>query len=265
MLLDFVVASAAQQWTPEAYMFAALAAVAIFTGFVDAIAGGGGLVMMPALLATGMPPHFAFGTNKLQSVFGTTMSCANYTRGGLVDWKGNWPLAVLVFVASASGALVVQQVSTRILAYIIPVILLMMVAYLIFSPRMNDEDAHERLSRVGYTPVAGGIGFYDGFFGPGTGQFFTTSLVALRGNGLIRAVGNTKLLNATTNWAAVLVFALSGKMIWLLGLSMAAGAMLGGYLGSRFAMKHGARVVRPLMIVASLGLTGKLVWDWFVS
>ncbi len=261
MLIGATHILAAQSWTPELWVFLLLAAVAVFTGFVDAIAGGGGLVMMPALLAAGLPPHIAIGTNKLQSVFGTTMSCANYARGGLVDWRGNWPLVIIVFVASASGAVLVQLISTQILQYIVPVFLLIMVAYLLLSPRMSDEDASERLSRSGYAPVAGSIGFYDGFFGPGTGQFFTTSLVALRGHGLIRAVGNAKLLNATTNWAAVIVFALGGKMIWLLGFTMAVGAMAGAYLGSRFAMKHGARVVRPLMITVSLGLTAKLVWD----
>ncbi len=252
-------------FTPELWMFAALAGVAVFTGFVDAIAGGGGLVMMPALLAAGLPPHMALGTNKLQSVFGTTMSCRTYWRGGLVDWRRYWPVMIVVFIGSAIGATLVQLIAPGVLAVIVPLFLIMMAGYVLFSPRMSDEAAQQRLTRNGYTPVAAAIGLYDGFFGPGTGQFFTTTLVGLRGYGLTKAVANTKLLNATTNWAAVIVFALGGKTIWLLGLAMAAGAMLGGYLGSKFAMRHGARVIRPLMIVASLALTGKLVWDWFAG
>lgn len=246
-----------------AWLYPTMFAIAIFTGFVDSIAGGGGLVMMPALLATGMPPHLALGTNKLQSVFGTTTACRNYWKGGLVQVRENLPLVALAFTGAASGAILIQQISPGVLTYLVPVFLLAMAAYVIFSPAMTDEDAHQRLSRKGYAPVAGGIGLYDGFFGPGTGQFFTASLVGLRGQGLTRATANTKLFNAATNWAAVIVFALGGKMIWLLGFTMAAGAMLGGYLGSHFAMRHGARVIRPLMIIASLGLTGRLIWDWF--
>lgn len=246
-------------------MFALMLGVAVFTGFVDAIAGGGGLVMMPSLLAIGLPPHLALGTNKLQSVFGTTMSCRTYWRGGLVDWRNYWPVAVMAFIASLTGAFLVQQVAPGLLAIIVPILLLAMAGYVLFSPRMSDEDAHHRLSRNGYVPVAGGIGLYDGFFGPGTGQFFTASLVGLRGHGLTKAVANAKLLNATTNWAAVIAFAAGVKIVWLLGLTMAVGAMTGGWLGSHFAMRHGAKVIRPLMIVASLGLTGKLIWDWFAN
>ena len=248
-----------------AWLYPTMFAVAIFTGFVDSIAGGGGLVMMPALLATGMPPHLALGTNKLQSVFGTSMACRNYWKGGLVQVRENLPLVALAFVGAVSGALLVQQISPGVLMYIVPIFLLVLAAYVIFSPAMTDVDAHERLSRKGYAPVAGGIGLYDGFFGPGTGQFFTASLVGLRGQGLTRATANTKLFNATTNWASVIVFALGGKMVWLLGLTMAAGAMLGGYIGSHFAMRHGAKIIRPLMIIASLGLTGRLIWGWFTS
>ena len=254
-----------EAFAPDLSTYALLTGVAVLTGFVDAIAGGGGLVMMPALLGAGLPPHLALGTNKLQSVFGTSMACWNYWRGGLVDWRHNWPWVVVAFAGAAMGAWLVQQVSPGALGYVIPVLLLAMAAYVILSPRMTDEDAHIRLTRGKYVPVAGAIGLYDGFFGPGTGQFFTASLVALRGQGRTRATANTKLLNAATNWASVGMFALGGKMVWLLGLSMAGGAMLGGYLGSHFAMRHGARIIRPLMIVASLGLTARLIWGWFAG
>lgn len=250
-----------ESFTPDIWLIVTMFCVAILTGFIDSIAGGGGLVMMPSLLAAGLPPHLAIGTNKLQSVFGTSTACWSYWKGGLVDIRKNLPLVMAACAASAAGALAIQQVSSDVLSYIVPVFLVGLAAYVIFSPRMTDDDAQERLSRRGYAPVASGIGFYDGFFGPGTGQFFTASLVGLRGHGLTRAVGNTKLFNAATNWAAVIIFALGGKMVWMLGLAMAAGAMIGGYLGSRFAMRHGARIIRPLMIAASLALTGKVIWD----
>lgn len=252
-----------ESFTPEIWLIAVMFAVALFTGFVDSIAGGGGLVMMPALLAGGLPPHLAIGTNKLQSVFGTSTACFNYWRGGLVEVRRNLPLVAIAFVCAAAGALLVQLIPADILGYAVPVILLGLAIYIILSPRMTDQDAHERLGRKGYAPVVGGIGFYDGVFGPGTGQFFAASMVGLRGYGLTRATANTKLFNAGTNWASVIVFALGGKVIWALGLAMAVGAMTGGFLGSRFAMRHGAKVIRPLMIAASLGLTAKLMLDWF--
>ncbi len=125
-------------------------------------------------------------------------------------------------------------------------------------------DPGRRVS-VPYTWIVTGIGFYDGFFGPGAGQFYTTTLVALRGMGLTRATGLTKLLNVTSNLASVIVFALGGHVLWLLGLCMGAGAMTGAIIGSHFATRFGARLIRPLLIVVSLALTGRLVWQWFAG
>lgn len=245
--------------------YAALTATAVATGFIDSIAGGGGLIMMPALLFAGVPPINALATNKLQSVFGTGVALRNYARSGLVEWRPNRVSAALVFAGATIGALVVQMIDTRLLNLIIPFLLVAVALYVLLSPRMNDDDAHHRVSASGYAPVGGAIGLYDGFFGPGTGTFFTTSLVALRGYGLTKATALTKLFNFTSNVASVLLFALGGKMLWLLGLSMAAGAMLGGYLGSHTAMRFGARLIRPLLVVISLGLTAKLLWSYFAT
>jgi uncharacterized membrane protein YfcA len=130
---------------------------------------------------------------------------------------------------------------------------------------MTDEDAHQRISARGYAPVGAAIGAYDGFFGPGTGSFFTATLVGLRGHGLTRATALTKLFNLTSNVASVLFFAIGGKMFWLLGLCMAGGAMLGGWIGSHTAMRFGAQVIRPLLVILSLGLTARLLWSYFAA
>lgn len=249
----------------EPWLYPALTAVAVATGFIDAIAGGGGLIMMPTMLWAGLPPHLALGTNKAQSLAGTTTACRNFLRRGQLDWRANLPTVIVVFLSAVAGAIVVQMIEAKALQLIVPILLLAAAGYIIFSPRMTDDDAHQRLTQGGYAPVAGGIGFYDGFFGPGTGSFFVTSLVALRGLGLTRATGTTKLLNATSNLGSLIVFAAGGKVIWLLGLCMAAGAMLGGWLGSHYAIKHGARLIRPLLIVISLGLTGRLLYGFFSS
>jgi uncharacterized membrane protein YfcA len=121
------------------------------------------------------------------------------------------------------------------------------------------------VSAKGYAPVGAAIGAYDGFFGPGTGSFFTASLVGLRGLGLTRATALTKLLNLTSNIASVLLFAIGGQMFWLLGLCMAVGAMAGGWIGSHSAIRFGARLIRPLLVTLSLALTARLLWGYFAA
>jgi uncharacterized membrane protein YfcA len=249
----------------EPWVYPALTAIAVLTGFIDAIAGGGGLIMMPALLFAGVPPLHALGTNKLQSMFGTGTALRNYWRSGLVEWKRNRLTVLFVFAGAVGGVLLVQSIETRLLALIIPVLLVASAIYILVSPRMSDEDAHHRVSSAGYAPIGGAIGFYDGFFGPGAGTFYTTSLVALRGYGLTKATGLTKLFNVTSNVASVLMFALGGQMLWLLGACMAAGAMAGGWLGSHTALRFGARLIRPLLVVISLALTGRLLWSYFTA
>ena len=239
--------------------------VAVASGFVDSISGGGGLIMMPALFFAGASPLQALGTNKLQSVFGTGVALRNYARSGLVEWRRNRLTVALVFAGALAGALIVQLVQTRILNVIIPALLVASALYILVSPRMSDEDAHHRVTAKGYAPIGSAIGFYDGFFGPGTGTFFSTSLVALRGYGLTKATGLTKLFNFSSNVASVLLFALGGHMLWLLGLCMALGAMIGGWLGSHSALKYGARLIRPLLVTVSLALTAKLVWSYFAA
>ena len=247
----------------EPWVYVALTAVAFVTGFIDAIAGGGGLIMMPALLSAGVPPVSALATNKLQSMFGTATACFSYARKGLVDWRANLRTIILIFIGASVGVIAVQSIDTRALSLIIPLLLMAVAIYVLVSPRMSDEDAHQRISAGAYAPVGAAIGAYDGFFGPGAGSFYTASLVGLRGLGLTRATALTKLFNVTSNVASVIFFAIGGKMFWLLGLCMAAGAMLGGWIGSHTAMRFGARLIRPLLVTLSLALTARLLWSYF--
>ena len=249
----------------EPWLLIVMALVAVLTGFLDSVAGGGGLVMMPALLFAGLPPQLALGTNKSQSIAATTMAFVNYARAGLVDWRKEKWLGLLALAGAATGSLLVQQISTRALELIVPLLLMGVALYVLLSPRMDDTQAHQLLSRKGYAPVAGAIGFYDGFFGPGTGSFFAATQVGLRGEGLTRATAHAKLFNMMTNIASVIVFAAGGKIVWALGLSCAVGAMTGSWIGSRFAVKHGARLIRPLLMAVSLALTARLIWGWFTG
>ena len=249
----------------ELWEYPLLTLVAVFAGFVDAIAGGGGLIIMPAFLWAGISPLFALGTNKLQSVFGTAIALRNYARSGMIDWRANRFSLLFAFAGAVGGALLVQSLKPRLLELIVPILLVGSALYVLISPRMTDTDARQRLGANGYAPVGGAIGFYDGFFGPGAGTFYTTSLVGLRGLGLTKATATAKLINLSSAIASLLFFALGGHIHWLLGLCMAAGAMLGGWLGSHSALRFGAPLIRPLLVVISLGLTGRLLWSYFAG
>jgi uncharacterized membrane protein YfcA len=245
---------------PEVYVILTL--VCICSGFIDAVAGGGGLLTVPALLFAGIPPLNVLATNKLQSVMGTSMACYNFGRKGLIDWRRNRLSILLTFIGAGLGCIVVQLLDTHMLTLIVPILLVMVAGYVLLSPRMSDEDAHHRVGSNGYAPIASMIGFYDGFFGPGTGSFFTTTLVALRGYGLTKATALTKLLNLTSNLGGVILFAAGGHVFWLLGFCMAAGSMIGAWIGSHTAMRFGARVIRPLLVTISLALTARLLWSY---
>ena len=247
----------------DLWLYPVLTLVAVFSGFIDAVAGGGGLITTPVLLTTGLPPHIVLGTNKVQSMCGTLMSTWRYHKAGLFSFQHNIPLALAVFVGAIAGAMAIQRLSADVLKLVVPLLLISVALYTILSPSMTDEDRKPLLSERAYMPVASGIGFYDGFFGPGAGQFFATTLVGFRGFGLTRATGLAKLLNVTSNIASLIVFTIGGQALWILGLCMGAGAMTGAWIGSHFATKFGAKMIRPLLVIVSLGLTGRLVWSWF--
>lgn len=249
----------------DPWIYPALTAVAVLTGFIDAVAGGGGLIMVPALLYAGLPPHMVLGTNKVQSMFGTGMALRNFRAAGLVTIRPNLWSAAFVFAGAIGGSLVVQRFSSEALRLVVPLLLMGVALYTVLSPRMDDHDRQSRLDEKTYGPVGAGVGFYDGFFGPGAGQFYATTLVGLRGLGLTRATALTKLFNVTSNIASVIVFAIGGQVLWLLGLCMAVGAMTGSWLGSHTAARFGAKLIRPLLVVVSLALTGRLIWDWFTA
>ncbi len=242
-------------------IFALLVAVAMAAGFVDAIAGGGGLLTVPAMLAAGIPPVAALGTNKVQSCFGTSMACFTYLRAGHIRPAEMALPVALAFSGAAAGAVAVQWIDPTILAALVPALLVAVAAYVLLSPRMADVDRHQRVGAVGYGVAAGVVGFYDGFFGPGAGAFYTVSLIALMGFGLMRATANAKLLNVASNLASVVVLGLGGKVLWPLGLAMAVAAMVGGRLGSIAALRFGGNLIRPFLVVVSLALTVKLLVD----
>ncbi len=239
----------------------ALGGAGLLAGFVDAIAGGGGLIALPALLAAGVPPVAALGTNKVQSVIGTGMAALTYWRKGFVSLPALTVAIACTFAAAFLGAFVVKQINTSLLQVAVPVALVAIALYFLFAPRLTDEDRHARLRFALFVPVMGAlIGFYDGIFGPGTGSFLTMGFVALFGLGITRAAGNTKILNLASNLGALALFIPSGDVMWLAAGAMALGQLVGGYLGALTGIRFGAKLIRPLVVVISLILAGKLLF-----
>jgi uncharacterized protein len=243
----------------ELSTLAVLAAVGLVAGFVDSIAGGGGLLALPSLLLAGLDPLSALATNKLQGTFGTASATHTFWKKGLLKPAEHKAEIACVFIGAALGVLVVAYVPTAALKNIMPMLLVLVAMYFAFAPKLSVNGSIPKLS-LGFFSflLAPAIGFYDGVFGPGTGSFFLVALVALFGVGLIEATGRTKLLNFTSNIAALLMFVLSGKIIWIIGLSMGFAQLIGAQIGARVAIANGAKVIRPLLVVMCVGMAIKL-------
>ncbi|KQQ46973.1 hypothetical protein ASF69_06695 [Rhizobium sp. Leaf311] len=243
-------------------LFFLLFLVAIFAGFVDSIAGGGGLIVLPAMLILGIPPLEALGTNKLQAQFGSASATIAYARRGHVDLKKQFPMALMAFLGGIVGAIIAAFVPPDILRMIMPFLLIAIAIYFAFKPNLSDLDSHRRITPIlfGLTIVPL-VGFYDGIFGPGAGSFYMLAFVGLAGFGMLKATAHTKLLNFGSNFGSFLVFTVSGAIMWKLGLIMGLGQFLGAQIGSRLAMKNGAKIIRPLLVISCIAMATKLLID----
>ena len=233
---------------------------AFVAGFIDAIAGGGGLITVPAMLIAGFSPIQTLGTNKLQSLFGSGSATLAYARGGHVSLKAQLPMAVMSALGSAVGAVATTYIPGAVLQAMMPILLIVIALYFLLKPNIGDVDKHQRMTPFlfGLTLVPL-IGFYDGVFGPGTGSFFMLAFVMLAGFGLLKATAHTKMLNFASNIGAFCVFAFSGVILWKAGLVMGIGQFLGAQAGSRLAMKNGAKIIRPLLVTTCIALAIKLL------
>jgi uncharacterized membrane protein YfcA len=252
-------------------MVVILFAVASLAGFIDAMAGGGGLVTLPALLAVGISPAQALATNKLQSSFGSFSASYYFVKNGIVDLSKLWPAIVCTFIGAATGAKLVQHIDATLLTSLIPLLLVAISLYFLFSPSTKSiSEQVPRLSESTFAfTVGSAVGFYDGFFGPGTGAIFTVCFVALGNFSLIEATARTKVLNFTSNIAALLFFIIGGLPIWKIGLVMAVGQFLGARLGAKIVVTKGQQWIRPLVITMSMLMACKLLWaqhqEWILS
>ena len=235
---------------------------AFIAGFVDAIAGGGALVTVPALLIAGFSPLETLGTNKLQSLFGSGSATLAYARAGHVDLRSQFPMAAMSALGSAVGAMLTTFIPGDVLRAALPVLLVVIALYFLLKPDLGDADKHRRMTPFLFgTTLVPAIGFYDGIFGPGTGSFFMLAFVTLLGFGLLKATAHTKMLNFASNIGAFAVFALSGVIHWKAGLVMGVGQFLGAQAGSHLAMRSGARIIRPLLVICCAALAMRLLAD----
>ena len=244
----------------EPYAIGLLVFAAFCAGVVDAIAGGGGLITVPALLAAGLPPHLALATNKGQASFGAVSSFLSFwTRGGIERERAPLGFA-LGFVGSLLGARVLLLIRPEPLKPIV-LVLLVVAAGVVAYPRKPTTAPARTRSLLALAPIALAMGFYDGFFGPGVGSLLIVSFVLVFGDSLTRASGNAKVVNLASNIAALLLFSIKGAVLWRVAAPMAAGNALGAFVGARLAVKRGDRFVRLVVLGVVTVLVLKMAYD----
>lgn len=247
-------------------LLAIMMAVAFAAGFLDTIAGGGGLLTVPALALAGLDPAAAVATNKVNSSMGLTAAAAAFARKGAYRDAASWRFAAGAAAGAVAGALALSSVPTAWLTLAMPVVLIVIAVYFALTPALGDKDRAPRLT-VG---VAAGVfaplvGLYDGLFGPGAGSFYMIVCVAGLGRAAVAAVADTKLANLASAVASLIAYAVMGKIVWPLGLAMGLAQSLGAALGARAAMAGGARLIRPLIVFACLAMAARLAVraGWF--
>ena len=238
---------------------------AILAGFVDSIAGGGGIITVPALLAVGFSPHFALGTNKLQSSFGSLTAALNYRRANMLSFRELALGICFTVIGACAGTMTVQVISADTLKHVIPVLLIIIFLYVLCTPKLGETHrAHRMVPWLFYLIFGCGIGFYDGFFGPGTGSFWTIALVLLLGFNLKKATAQTKALNFTSNIVSLATFIVGGHVAVLAGVTMGVGQIIGAYAGSHLVLKRGTGFIRVFFLcVVAITIT-KLLWESYL-
>jgi len=244
-----------------------LVCVAGFLGaMVDAIVGGGGLITIPALMATGMPTHFALGTNKFASSMGTISSAYHYYKSGEVNLKLLKYLLPLSLIGSAIGVYSVLLIDPEFLKSLIVVMVLIIGTYTLVKKDLgliNNFTGLTKKKIILCMVLALGLGFYDGFFGPGTGSFIIFGLIHIVGYDFKKASANSKFMNFTSNFTALILFLVNGRILFAYGVPMAISMVIGAKVGAALAVKNGAKFIKPVFILVSFALVLKMVLEMF--
>ena len=233
-------------------------------GFVDAIAGGGGLISLPAYLLAGVPMHQAIATNKLSSATGTTISTIRYCRNTKVDWSIAGPAIVLSLIGSSIGAKLTMMMPESVLKVVLLVVLPVTAVFVFRKNALVEKQSgsvsHRRMLLITWI-AALAIGCYDGFYGPGTGTFLILVMVGLAKMDMMQAAANTKLINLASNISALAAFLIGGKVVLTLGLAASVFSIAGHYTGSSMVMKNGTKIVKPIILVVLVLLFLKVIFD----
>jgi uncharacterized membrane protein YfcA len=241
-------------------IFILLFIVGLLAGTMDTIAGGGGLLTLPALLSVGITPIEALGTNKLQSVFGTFTASIYFFKKKFIDFSSMKLMIFMAFFGSSLGAFSLTLIDSSILKKIIPLLLILIGVYFLFTKNIGEVEKHKLVSTTLYSfTFVLAIGFYDGFFGPGTGSFFTIAFIYFLGLNISTATAQTKVLNFATNFAAMLYFLIFSKVYILLGLVMGIGQIIGAIIGAKLVILKGQKLIRPLIVIVSFVMSIKLL------
>ena len=242
------------------WTFIIVCPMVFLASFVDAVAGGGGLISLPAYLLAGVPPKLAIGTNKLSSATGTVFSTARYCKNGCFDLKLALPSIVVALIGSYIGAKIVLVTSDEILKYVL-IIVLPVTAFFVLKKKNFDQVKNKPKRKTQFIIAVLAsfiIGMYDGFYGPGTGTFLILIYTGLVKLDLLTASGNTKLVNLSSNVAALVTFIFSGNIVYALGFAASVFSIAGHYLGAGMAMKSGTKIVKPIIILVILLLLIKI-------
>lgn len=245
-------------------LLALLFLIAMLAGFIDSIAGGGGLLTVPALLAVGLPPASALATNKLQSCGGSFSASLYFIRQRMVDLKQQKWAITCAFIGSALGTLSVMHIQADFLKLLLPILTISVGLYFLLSPTIGENDRKSRLTILQFAILpALVIGFYDGFFGPGAGSFYALAYITLAGFNLTKATAHTKVLNFTSNLAGLIFFIAGGEVVWSIGLVMLVGQFIGARLGAKMVIAKGRKLIRPMLITVSTIMSIKLIYENF--
>jgi uncharacterized membrane protein YfcA len=235
--------------------------VGILAGIIDTIAGGGGLITIPTLLFTGMPPATALATNKLQSVFGTFTASIYFIRKKMINLKDMKLMIIIAFCSSILGGWALLKIDSSLLIKIVPILLILIGIYFLLSKDIGKVEKHKIVSTILFTfTFIVIISFYDGFFGPGTGSFFTIAFIYLLGNNMQQATAQTKILNFATNLGSLLIFSFLGKIYLLIGLIMGFGQTIGAIIGAKLVISKGQKLIRPVVVIISFAMSFKLLF-----
>ena len=231
--------------------------VGAIAGFLDTLVGGGGLLAVPALLLSGIPPIYVLGTNKFQGSMGTGIATFLLFRKKKLNWPTVKKLMIASFIGSVIGGIIVQFVNTEILSFVIPVVLVFIAIYFIISPKPKVMNSSPKSNKRSESYAVPGVGFYDGMFGPGAGSFFVMTGVMLKKLEIIEATILAKPLNFASNVAGFIVFFIFGHISFVVGLVMMLGQLIGSFLGTHYLLKANPKLIRVLIVITSLSMLVK--------